>query len=86
MWESTEEQSKVASDVFWLMTSLMSEESGMGMRMLWHPEYPHMKLRVFQFDRIMAAHLPRLHAHFRVINLAPDILVSRWWWWWWWWW
>lgn len=34
-----------------------------------------MKLRVFQFDRILEAHAPRLHAHFKIIRLAPDILV-----------
>jgi hypothetical protein len=66
----------VACSIFWMMTALMSEQSGLSMRMLWHPEYPHMKLRVFQFDRIMAAQLPKLHAHFKNIRLSPDVLVS----------
>jgi hypothetical protein len=35
-----------------------------------------MKLRVFQFDRMLSTHLPRLHKHFRNIRLAPDILVN----------
>lgn len=45
------------------------------MRLLWHPEVPHLKLRTFQFEKLLAMHLPRLHAHFRQIKLAPDILV-----------
>lgn len=77
MWECTEEHMHVASDVFWLMTALMSS-SGLSMRLLWHPQVPEMKLRVFQFDRLLARHLPRLHAHFRQIQLVPDILVTQW--------
>jgi hypothetical protein len=61
-----------------MMTALMSSSSGLSMRLLWHPEVPHMKLRVFQFDRLLAQNLPRLHVHFRKIRLAPDILVTQW--------
>ena len=45
---------------------------------LWRPGMPQLKLRVFQFDRLVSAHLPRLRAHFRDIGLAPDVLASQW--------
>lgn len=68
----------VASEVFWMMTAVMSSSSGLSMRLLWHPDVPHMKLRVYQFDRLLSEHLPRLHVHFKYICLAPDILVTQW--------
>jgi hypothetical protein len=74
-WESAPAHTRAAGDAFWLMTAAMSATSGLAMRLLWHPEVPHLKLRTFQFEQLLALHLPRLHAHFRQIRLAPDILV-----------
>jgi len=45
---------------------------------LWQSGVPKMKLRVFQFDRILRWTLPRLHSHFTQIQLAPEILVAQW--------
>ena len=45
---------------------------------LWRPGMPQLKLRVFQFDRLVSAHLPRLRAHLRAVGLAPDVLASQW--------
>lgn len=77
-WECSDAHMHLGSEVFWMMTAVMSASSGLSMRLLWHPDVPHMKLRVFQFDRLLTHHLPRLHAHFKAINLAPDILVTQW--------
>lgn len=78
-WEDSPAQMRAACDTFWLMTAAMSSSSGLAMRLLWHPEVPHLKLRTFQFEQLLALHLPRLHAHFRHIRLAPDILVRGGW-------
>ena len=48
------------------------------MRELWRPGVPQLKLRVFQFDALLRGYLPKLHAHFQSIGLAPDVLVSQW--------
>ena len=38
------------------------------------PGVPRMKLRVFQFDRLFKGCLPKLHAHFDNLKLAPEVL------------
>lgn len=45
---------------------------------LWQPGMPQLKLRVFQFDRLLGRFMPRLRAHFKDIGLAPDVLGSQW--------
>lgn len=48
------------------------------MRPMWRSGVPGLKLRVFQFDRLLRERLPRLHAHFAHIGLAPEVLASQW--------
>ena len=45
---------------------------------MWQPNVPKMKLRVYQFDRILRYVLPDLHTHFQEIELTPEILVAQW--------
>jgi hypothetical protein len=45
---------------------------------LWQASVPRLKLRVYQFDRIMKWQLPNLHAHLQEIELAPEIFVAQW--------
>ncbi|KAJ1445094.1 rab-GTPase-TBC domain-containing protein, partial [Pelagophyceae sp. CCMP2097] len=45
---------------------------------LWRPGMPQLKLRVFQFDRLVCLRLPRLRAHLKEVGLAPDVLASQW--------
>jgi len=47
------------------------------MRSLWRCGVASsVKLRAYQFDRLLKEHLPKLHAHFDAIGLAPEILVG----------
>ena len=45
---------------------------------LWRPGVPEMKRRIFEFDALLRLRLPLLHAHFKAVQLAPDVLVSQW--------
>ncbi|KAJ8601528.1 hypothetical protein CTAYLR_008019 [Chrysophaeum taylorii] len=78
--------------VFWLVSALCdarkpndarsssskATDNSLELRELWRPGMPQLKLRVYQFDRLVARFLPRLRAHFREIGLAPDVLASQW--------
>ncbi|CAN0344314.1 unnamed protein product [Discosporangium mesarthrocarpum] len=37
-----------------------------------------MKIRVFQFDKLMSREMPRLYNHFRKTSLQLEVLVSQW--------
>lgn len=65
-------------DCFTFMLSLMHPESKLAMSGLWKAGVPKMKLRVYQFDRLLRWTLPKLHSHFENIQLAPEILVAQW--------
>lgn len=53
-----------------------SKSNGLEMRSLWRCGVAStVKLRAYQFDRFLKWHLPKLHAHFDAIGLAPEILV-----------
>lgn len=45
---------------------------------MWSPGVPQLKLRIFQFDRMFAEHLPELALHFKRIELTSDVFVSQW--------
>ncbi|CAM9155733.1 unnamed protein product [Chrysoparadoxa australica] len=81
-WTGEPEHTEIEEEVFWLMNALTSGEQGIGaeltMRNLWMPGVPQMKLRVYQFDKLLAQQLPQLHAHFRAISLQLEVLVSQW--------
>jgi len=72
---SQEEQEKIESEVFWLMIAFLER---FNMRELWRPGVPQLKLRIYQFDKIIFSKLPRVHAHFRSIGLSPDFFASQW--------
>jgi len=56
-----------------------SKSNGLDMRSLWRCGVAStVKLRAYQFDRLLKWHLPKLHAHFDAIGLAPEILVRVW--------
>jgi hypothetical protein len=76
-WRSTWEQVAAEEDVFWLMCSLIAKGK-LHLHEIWQPGVPQLKLRVFQFDRLLAREMPKLYAHFVAIGLAPDVLVSQW--------
>ena len=75
---SDEERLNVECDVFTIMQGIVSKDGKLAMSGLWQAGVPRMKLRVFQLDRLMRWTLPRLHAHFLSIQLAPEILVVQW--------
>jgi len=45
---------------------------------LWRPGVPLMKQRIYEFEQLLRLRLPALSAHFRELDLAPDVLVSQW--------
>jgi hypothetical protein len=48
------------------------------MKDLWRPGVPQLKLRIFQFDRLLKELLPGLWAHFKHVGLTPDFFASQW--------
>ena len=52
--------------------------TGLGMWGMWQGNVPRMKRRVYQFDRLLKWTLPRLHAHFLEVEMAPEIIVAQW--------
>jgi len=48
------------------------------MKDLWRPGVPQLKLRIFQFDRLLQQTEPHLAAHFKHIGLNPDFFASQW--------
>jgi len=48
------------------------------MKDLWRPGVPQLKLRIFQFDRLLQQCKPHLAAHFKQIGLSPDFFASQW--------
>ncbi|CAN0166658.1 unnamed protein product, partial [Ectocarpus sp. 12 AP-2014] len=81
-WRSGPAHLRAEKDVFWLMLALTSRlsgvGSGLGMRELWLPGVPQLKVRVFQFDKLMLRELPRLYNHFKAKQLQLEVLVSQW--------
>ncbi|GBG27237.1 TBC1 domain family member 1 [Hondaea fermentalgiana] len=72
---SPEQQESAENKVFWLMVAFLNR---FDMRELWRPGVPQLKLRIYQFDRLISSKLPLMHAHFREIGLAPDFFASQW--------
>jgi len=48
------------------------------MRELWRPGVPQLKLRIFQFDRLLQQLNPSLSSHFKHIGVTPDFFASQW--------
>lgn len=70
---------KPAAEVELLVFSLMSAFlEKFDMRELWRPCVPQLKLRIFQFRRILSQKLPALQAHFHKIGLTADVFASQW--------
>ena len=65
-------------DILTMLLALVNESGNMNMSGMWMPGVPKMKLRVFQFDRLFKSMIPRLHAHFERLKLAPEVLVAQW--------
>lgn len=73
------EYDDIEADVFWMFQSiLIKNDRGLEMEFIWKPTFPKMKLRVFQFDRLLELYLPALHRHFEDMNLSPEVVVSQW--------
>jgi len=72
---SPEKQKRFESHVFWIMVSFLQH---FHMHELWRPGVPQLKLRIFQFEKLVSSKLPKLHAHFDSIGLAPDFFASQW--------
>jgi len=72
---SSEEQEDIENQVFWLMIAFLNR---FDMRELWRPGVPQLKLRIYQFDRLISSKLPKISQHFREIGLAPDFFASQW--------
>ena len=55
----SKEEEAVEAKVFWLMVAFLNR---LDMRELWRPGVPQLKLRIYQFDRLISAKLPTVHA------------------------
>jgi hypothetical protein len=65
-------------DIFCVLEQMMDRDGALAMGGLWQAGVPKMKLRVYQLDKIMKWTIPRLHAHFDIIKLTPEVLVAQW--------
>ncbi|CAN0395915.1 unnamed protein product, partial [Laminaria digitata] len=76
-WRSGPAHLRAEKEVFWLMLALTSRlsgvGSGLGMRELWLPGVPQLKVRVFQFDKLLLRELPRLYNHFKAKQLQLEV-------------
>mmetsp|Transcript_6572 Transcript_6572/g.10739 ORF Transcript_6572/g.10739 Transcript_6572/m.10739 type:complete len:917 (+) Transcript_6572:95-2845(+) len=70
---------EMEADVFWMFQSiLIKNDKGLEMEFIWKPTFPKMKLRVYQFDRLLELYLPAVHAHFESMHLSPEVVISQW--------
>eukprot|EP00743_Colponemidia_sp_Colp-15_P004267 GILK01004604.1.p1 GENE.GILK01004604.1~~GILK01004604.1.p1 ORF type:complete len:613 (+),score=134.01 GILK01004604.1:63-1901(+) len=60
---------------FWIMMSLIDNYD---MKQMFLPGVPGLKFRIYHLDRLVAKHLPKLHAHFRRVRITPDFFASQW--------
>lgn len=63
------------AQAFALLSALVCN---LDLRDLWRPGVPQLKLRIFQFDRLLRELCPHLWAHFRRVGLTPDYFASQW--------
>ena len=74
-----DEYDEIEAEVFWMFQSiLIKNDRGLEMEFIWKPTFPKMKLRVFQFDRLLELYMPDLHSYFEEICLSPEVVVSQW--------
>jgi hypothetical protein len=76
--EDLELQEQIESQIFDLMLALIDKDGKLCMLGLWAEKIPKLKLRVYQLDRLLRWFCPRLHAHFTVIELSPEVLTAQW--------
>lgn len=69
---------EIEVEIFEIMMELLNKNGKFDMATLWQSKVPKMKLRIFQFDNILKWLLPKLHAHFIDVNMAPEVLVAQW--------
>ncbi|KAG5182552.1 hypothetical protein JKP88DRAFT_277917 [Tribonema minus] len=87
-WWPDREHLRMEQDVFWMMAALLTKGRAGAeahdelclkarerheVEELWLPGVPEMKLRVYQFDRLLERELPRLHAHFKTTQLQLEV-------------
>jgi hypothetical protein len=74
---SSHEDEEISSEIraFSLLCGFIEN---LDMRELWRPGVPQLKLRIFQFDRLLNRLNPSLWAHFRQIGVTPDFFASQW--------
>jgi hypothetical protein len=65
-------------DVFWVVMALLAPSSKLCMGGHWSPGVPKMRLRSYQFDRVLLYTLPKLHQHLDDIQLSAEVLASQW--------
>jgi hypothetical protein len=68
-------QDAVEAQCFWLMVAFLSR---LDMRELWRPGVPQLKLRIYQFERLIGSRLPATAAHLRAVGMGPDFFASQW--------
>lgn len=66
------------SEILLLLNLLISCHGKLDMQSMWKPGFPKMKLRVYQFDRLLQCHMIELHEHFMNIGLQIEVIVSQW--------
>lgn len=68
-------ETRIGRAVFSLMAAFLEK---FDMKELWRPCVPQLKLRIYQFQRLLSQKLPVLQAHFVRIGLTADIFASQW--------
>jgi hypothetical protein len=69
---------QIEFEIYQFMLQIIAKDSKLAMQGLWGAKIPKLKLRVYQLDRLLRWHFPRLHAHFAAISLSPEILTAQW--------
>ena len=65
-------------DAFWVLVALLKGAIHEPMEGLYGPGLPLVKRCLFQFERLMSEHLPRLSAHFARECIHPSMYASQW--------
>uniref|UniRef100_A0A6S8B316 Rab-GAP TBC domain-containing protein n=1 Tax=Aplanochytrium stocchinoi TaxID=215587 RepID=A0A6S8B316_9STRA len=75
IYKCQDKQHRVECTVFNLMCAFLDN---FDMQELWRPCVPQLKLRIYQFGRLLHRKLPVLEAHFAEIGVTPDFFASQW--------
>lgn len=65
------------SDAFWMLVSLVTSPT-YALGKMYGAGLPHLNLRVYQLEQLMAQHLPELHAHIQETDFPVSMVYTSW--------